>query len=96
MTKLKPCPFCGDKSIIQHQGNRFDGYIWWSQCRGCEIEGPRGFTKRKAIKDWNRRADGKMKILMIIFVGFLLSGCSLCLFNCGDKNCPPQITISRP
>lgn len=56
MPELKPCPFCGDKGVVQRSG-----YCFRVCCsnRDCPIE-PRThwFSNRlSAIETWNRRAD---------------------------------------
>ena len=54
--ELKPCPFCGDKGVVQRSGHCFR--VCCSN-RDCPIE-PRThwfFNHLSAIKDWNRRAE---------------------------------------
>lgn len=51
--ELKPCPFCGDKTV----------YVYWREeqyfvsCNNCDCEGGKQDTQEEAIKAWNRRAD---------------------------------------
>ena len=60
MDKLKPCPFCGEKTIIKkiraHEwvigcdgknGSACPGYVW--KCA------PVYLTKETATKEWNKR-----------------------------------------
>lgn len=59
-TELKPCPFCGSKSValiidlmpINHK------HDWWSvQCQTCSAEYRNIFCdKDEVIKGWNKRA----------------------------------------
>lgn len=49
--KLKPCPFCGSKAVVQP----FMGY-WAVTCSGCGGSVVGKYDKAKeAIKVWNRR-----------------------------------------
>lgn len=55
-TKLKPCPFCGDKGAMQRNGYCFRVYC---TNRDCPIE-PRThwfLNPLSAIETWNRRAE---------------------------------------
>ncbi|WP_354686716.1 Lar family restriction alleviation protein [Cupriavidus necator] len=52
---MKPCPFCGWKSIST---NVQDG-IAWCDCPDCGAEGPPSVDEADAIKLWNER-DGKV------------------------------------
>jgi hypothetical protein len=54
--ELKPCPFCGDKGVVQRNGHCFRAYC---PNRDCPIE-PRThwfFNHLLAIETWNRRAE---------------------------------------
>lgn len=54
--KLKPCPFCGWKSIlILENENEYLYYRYFSQCQKCGAGARRGHTKKEAIEAWNRR-----------------------------------------
>ena len=56
MAELKPCPFCGSKSL---------GFYWEIdvcriECKECGAKGPWEMERDFAEKIWNRRAeDGK-------------------------------------
>lgn len=60
INKLKPCPFCGGKGILNDELNHCVSYVKCSTC-GAET----GMVKvsaeycadEKAIERWNRRAD---------------------------------------
>lgn len=52
MEKLKPCPFCGGKSI----------HIWRTStplvsCNDCLANTACALTEEEAVKYWNRRAN---------------------------------------
>lgn len=56
MTKLKPCPFCGDTDITN------DDIVWlgayrqcWVQCARCGAHGPDWRGELAAIEAWNER-----------------------------------------
>lgn len=60
MDKLKPCPFCGDKGVMQRNGHCFRACC---PNRDCPIE-PRThwfLNHLLAIEAWNRRADNGNK-----------------------------------
>lgn len=50
MTDLKPCPFCGGKAHIIHEG-------YWIMYEDCQSESGYYETKEEAIEAWNRRDD---------------------------------------
>lgn len=52
-TKLKPCPFCGEKIYLDLGGTE----VWWVTCENpkCGTEGPSRWTKQLAADAWNRR-----------------------------------------
>lgn len=59
-TKLKPCPFCGDKAIIDRvfgPVNNPEVGRFAAQCMGkrCGIIGPIRDSVRAASAAWNRR-----------------------------------------
>lgn len=73
MTKLKPCPFCGNKEVILMSCAICDGYIY---CDGCGFETKRYWDdlkdhkvvkswQEKAIAAWNRR-DGEQIMKTVI------------------------------
>ena len=73
MTKLKPCPFCGNKEVILMSCAICDGYIY---CDGCGFETKRYWDdlkdhkvvkswQEKAIAAWNRR-DGEQSMKTVI------------------------------
>lgn len=55
---LKPCPFCGGKSVeILEDENKYLYYRYIAQCQECGATAKPGRTKEEARKAWNRRAD---------------------------------------
>lgn len=65
MTKLKPCPFCGEKVCISEM-KKAVGYERWSvgctnsRCIAHELFNPfikKYISEKSAIEAWNRRAD---------------------------------------
>ena len=52
-TKLKPCPFCGDKNPLV-DGFNF-GLTTRVVCLKCFVDGPPKFNEKDAISAWNRR-----------------------------------------
>ena len=61
MNKLKPCPFCGDESIIVEEvsdtSTTYHTSYWYAYCDRCLAEGPNVYSKERAIKEWNTRHD---------------------------------------
>jgi Lar family restriction alleviation protein len=61
MSKLLPCPFCGNKDVEVKQGGAWDeGHTYYVLCDACDAEGPTsgvGNIKMKsvAIQKWNTR-----------------------------------------
>lgn len=60
MDDLKPCPFCGCKSVSVVYYDPYDGYqgnlgVYRVLCHNCHAQIERD-TKIKAIVQWNRRA----------------------------------------
>ena len=53
--KLKPCPFCGERSQLIFMVS-LDGYYYWITCGQCHAEGPPERTRVTRDKAWNRRA----------------------------------------
>ena len=56
MTKLKPCPFCGNKEVILMSCAICDGYIY---CDGCGFETKRywdDLKDHKVVKSWQEKA----------------------------------------
>ena len=49
--KLKPCPFCGGKAII----DGCDDTLWSVICKKCAASIDYNETKQEAIEAWNRR-----------------------------------------
>lgn len=64
MHDLKPCPFCGSKSIIlwevkPDEATAFQGEsLWCVFCESCEAEGPHKTTATVAASGWNCRLAG--------------------------------------
>lgn len=61
MDKLKPCPFCGGKAVLEHE-YATPGYSY-IRCKECGVKGLTFIMKferssdQEAIEAWNRRAD---------------------------------------
>lgn len=51
--KLKPCPFCGGKAII----DGCDDTLWITICKKCNASIGYKETKQDAIDAWNRRIE---------------------------------------
>lgn len=48
---LKPCPFCGHKSIGLYSRGRY----WYVSCNGCEAEPFYETESTVAVSKWNMR-----------------------------------------
>ena len=58
MEDLKPCPFCGGKTIeIEFAPVSCEYYPYYCYCSYCGGSGGRRKTIEKAVKAWNRRED---------------------------------------
>ena len=59
MNELKPCPLCGSPSQIARMVRMgiipIPRYMAW--CRECGYYGPVRFTRRGALRAWNKRKD---------------------------------------
>ena len=64
MMKLKPCPFCGGKAVVDKwKMSPFEtlhisdhhGYWYAVSCDECMSEGAHCITEENAIKSWNMR-----------------------------------------
>ncbi len=50
--KLKPCPFCGDETVV----NPLADNTWEAKCKdGCEAVSHNWISEKAAIDNWNRR-----------------------------------------
>lgn len=60
MTDLKPCPFCGEKYLIDYgiMGGTMEGFDY-VQCANCgaEIHSVHNGNHIEAVEAWNRRAE---------------------------------------
>lgn len=58
MPEPKSCPFCGGKTIVEENHNRFTEWYLCS-CPKCHVSqtGNGYSSKFEAIEAWNRRAD---------------------------------------
>ena len=65
MNRLKPCPFCGGKSIdiIRIKDSFWDtGETYHVKCANCNVETQTYFRKIDAIEAWNRRVDNDLAL----------------------------------
>lgn len=61
---LKPCPFCGSRSIKLYQKiqeseseiDKFEYGNYYIRCTKCKARGPLNCTEEKAASVWNMRA----------------------------------------
>lgn len=49
--ETKPCPFCGSSSHIEWVSS----FLVSVQCNSCNALGPRNYSEKEAIKEWNER-----------------------------------------
>ena len=58
--QIKRCPSCGSDAIALGKILRRRGDIdwmphrWWAECWNCERRGPTRWTRRRAVRAWNR------------------------------------------
>jgi hypothetical protein len=55
MSKLKPCPFCGNDGRVYHPHE--DEEKWAVICRMCSCDTCHSSTRLKAVTAWNTRAE---------------------------------------
>lgn len=56
---LKPCPFCGSKSVHLAENTLEGHFIGYSvHCNGCGVENRYTKHMKKAVNAWNARASG--------------------------------------
>jgi Lar family restriction alleviation protein len=54
--KLKPCPFCGGKAMIEEGYDSMAGIkIYFIECMECKAGLFGGVNKEKELEKWNRR-----------------------------------------
>ncbi|MBD2785402.1 restriction alleviation protein, Lar family [Xenorhabdus sp. DI] len=58
--KLKPCPFCGDKSVILINPKNDWRYAECLRCRG---RGPERYNHDSALAAWNQRVEDEKLLL---------------------------------
>ena len=52
--KLKPCPFCGHKAVVEDCGDN----SYFVRCSHCSINQDKLYAQKcDAVKAWNRRAE---------------------------------------
>ena len=59
MAELKPCPFCGDKDLIDYEYQNYYSSPYCRlrvACRKCGARGPLCDSKEQAIDAWNKRS----------------------------------------
>ena len=55
--KLKPCPFCGHKAVIDDCGYK----MYFVRCSHCSINQDKLYAQKcDAVKAWNRRANEEL------------------------------------
>lgn len=66
MSKLKPCPFCGETQEIMSVYNGCGSY--WAECKTCHAQGPcvvfnvrYQSGRASAVKNWNKRSEPKQE-----------------------------------
>ena len=52
MSKLKPCPFCGETEYLQME-ETYTTKVCWISCLACDIDGPTARGKSLAELAWN-------------------------------------------
>lgn len=54
--KLKPCPFCGSKSVtLEKRNSGYQVRCWYCGARGKYVVAKSIINKKEAIDAWNRR-----------------------------------------
>jgi Lar family restriction alleviation protein len=53
---LKPCPFCGGATIVEHSNDLSEGPFVWHACGDCGVETEGLNGTEAARKLWNTRA----------------------------------------
>lgn len=62
--KLKLCPFCGGKAVLNNERNRTCSYVKCTQCgaeSGLVHISAEYCADERATEAWNRRADGRYR-----------------------------------
>lgn len=54
--KLKPCPFCGEKAVINE--GTYEVGRYWVCCRNGHGNGVRCDSIEEVVEEWNRRTGG--------------------------------------
>lgn len=68
--KLKPCPFCGGKAVMnEYSGREYTCY--YIECPHCHISTQVKYSETMTIKTWNRRAEPSEADLLAIINGWL-------------------------
>lgn len=61
MSKLKSCPFCGDKAILDEMEFSLPKRRFiWVHCKSCGAQTRQEKTEEDAIKCWNIRVDDSL------------------------------------
>jgi Lar family restriction alleviation protein len=63
--KLKPCPFCGSKSVEYYWEEDYEGC--YLSCDICDSQGPYGDDEKEAIELWNNGNDNLAELVAWYF-----------------------------
>lgn len=62
MTKLEPCPFCGDAPKVQMVDDPSEAVMVYAVECPCGVRGPGRFWEVEAVALWNRRRAHMMSL----------------------------------
>jgi Lar family restriction alleviation protein len=92
-SKLKPCPFCGNRLTVKLGHDLADNTLFGWECKGCGIASPPYPTKSDAINAANSRPDKEKVCVWTKFkdaLGNLCDGPS-----CRDLGAQDLATVNR-
>jgi Lar family restriction alleviation protein len=55
-SRLHPCPFCGEKRVVNWLSHDAAPNVWCVFCESCNAEGPHANDEDVSVSLWNRRA----------------------------------------